>query len=164
MEIGNTILDGNSGANIDGTATSLGYNISSDDGGGNLTGPGDQINTAPLIGNLQDNGGPTLTHALLPGSPAIDAGDPNFNRRLFTTSEEVLLFACSMVASISVRLRCNRHIARSCAKAASNSGASPDAAMIPPFPDCSLSSGRIRRKNSLWKDSIHPGEQLRSIN
>jgi len=27
---------------------------------------------------LQDNGGPTFTHALLPGSPAIDAGDPNF--------------------------------------------------------------------------------------
>src|SRR5204863_8210142 len=23
-------------------------------------------------------GGPTFTHALLPGSPAIDAGDPNF--------------------------------------------------------------------------------------
>jgi hypothetical protein len=79
MEIGNTILDGNTDANIDGTATSLGYNISSDDGGGNLTGPGDQINTAPLIGNLQDNGGPTFTHALLPGSPAIDAGDPSFS-------------------------------------------------------------------------------------
>jgi hypothetical protein len=78
MEIGNTILDGNASANIDGTATSLGYNISSDDGGGNLTGPGDQINTAPLLGPLQDNGGPTLTHALLPGSPAINAGDPNF--------------------------------------------------------------------------------------
>ena len=78
MEIGNTILDGNSGANIDGTATSLGYNISSDDGGGNLTGPGDQINTDPMIGPLQNNGGPTLTHALLPGSPAINAGDPNF--------------------------------------------------------------------------------------
>ncbi|MEP6896755.1 MAG: choice-of-anchor Q domain-containing protein, partial [Chloroflexota bacterium] len=28
-----------------------------------------------LIGPLVDNGGPTLTHALLPGSPAIDAGD-----------------------------------------------------------------------------------------
>ena len=41
-------------------------------------GPGDQINTDPLLGPLQDNGGPTVTHALLPGSPAIDAGDPNF--------------------------------------------------------------------------------------
>ncbi len=29
----------------------------------------------PLIGPLQDNGGPTKTHALLPGSPAIDRGD-----------------------------------------------------------------------------------------
>ena len=28
----------------------------------------------PLLGPLQDNGGPTWTHALLPGSPAIDAG------------------------------------------------------------------------------------------
>ena len=28
----------------------------------------------PLLGPLQHNGGPTLTHALLPGSPAIDAG------------------------------------------------------------------------------------------
>ncbi len=30
----------------------------------------------PLIGPLADNGGSQLTHALLPGSPAIDAGDP----------------------------------------------------------------------------------------
>ena len=58
--------------------TSNGYDLSSDNGGGYLNGPGDQINTDPLLGPLQDNGGPTLTYALLPGSPAIDAGDPNF--------------------------------------------------------------------------------------
>src|SRR5439155_4124606 len=29
----------------------------------------------PLLGPLANNGGPTLTHALLSGSPAIDAGD-----------------------------------------------------------------------------------------
>ncbi len=34
------------------------------------------IGVDPLLGPLADNGGPTLTHALLPGSPAIDAGDP----------------------------------------------------------------------------------------
>jgi alpha-tubulin suppressor-like RCC1 family protein len=35
----------------------------------------DQTNvTAPLLAPLADYGGPTLTHALLPGSPAIDAG------------------------------------------------------------------------------------------
>jgi len=78
VEIGNTILDVNAPINIGGTVTSHGYNISSDDGGGLLNGPGDQINTDPLLGPLQDNGGPTLTHMPLPGSPAIDAGDPNF--------------------------------------------------------------------------------------
>ncbi len=31
----------------------------------------------PLVGPLQDNGGSTLTHALLSGSPAIDAGTNN---------------------------------------------------------------------------------------
>jgi len=83
VEISNTILNaGALGANIfnsGGAVTSLGYNLSSDDGGGYLTGPGDQINTDPLLGPLQNNGGLTFTHALLPGSPAIDAGDPNFH-------------------------------------------------------------------------------------
>jgi hypothetical protein len=82
LEIGNTVLKaGDSGANIfnlGGTITSFGYNLCSDDGGGFLTGPGDQINTDPLLGPLQNNGGPTFTHALLPDSPAIDTGDPNF--------------------------------------------------------------------------------------
>lgn len=31
----------------------------------------------PLLGPLADHGGPTDTHSLLAGSPAIDAGDPN---------------------------------------------------------------------------------------
>jgi hypothetical protein len=54
--------------------TSLGHNLDSD-GTCNLTATGDIPNTNPLLGPLQDNGGPTETHALLPGSPAIDAGD-----------------------------------------------------------------------------------------
>ena len=82
LELGSTILNsGSSGENIfnlGGTVTSHGYNLSSDNGGGYLTGPGDQINTDPMLGPLQDNGGPTFTHALLLGSPAIDTGDPNF--------------------------------------------------------------------------------------
>ncbi|MFQ5665490.1 MAG: choice-of-anchor Q domain-containing protein [Candidatus Binatia bacterium] len=36
---------------------------------------GDLHNTDPMLDALRDNGGSTLTHALLPGSPAIDAGD-----------------------------------------------------------------------------------------
>src|SRR6266446_4297115 len=60
--IGDTVLNtGASGGTISnngGTVTSLGYNLASDDGGGVLTGPGDQINTDPLLGPLKDNGGP----------------------------------------------------------------------------------------------------------
>src|SRR5205807_9878515 len=82
LEIANTVLNaGASGPNISnhgGTVISHGYNVCSDNGGGFLNGPGDQINTNPILGPLQDNGGLTFTHALLPGSPAIDAGDPNF--------------------------------------------------------------------------------------
>jgi hypothetical protein len=83
ITIDNTVLkvgpSGHSIVNIGGGhVISLGYNLSSDDGGGYLNGPGDQINTDPILGPLQDNGGPTFTHALLPSSPALNAGDPNF--------------------------------------------------------------------------------------
>src|SRR5262249_14759045 len=68
FEIGSTILKLNQhiGENIfnRGRATSLGYNLSDDDAAGILTGPGDQINTDPLLGPLQNNGGPTDTYAL----------------------------------------------------------------------------------------------------
>ena len=82
LRIANTILKaGILGANIvseSGTVTSQGYNLSSDDGGGFLTAAGDQTNTDPVLGPLENNGGPTFTHRLLTGSPALDAGDPNF--------------------------------------------------------------------------------------
>ena len=83
FQIGNTILnEGPASANIynnsSGVVMSLGYNLSSDDASGILTGPGDQIRADPKLGPLQNNGGHTLTHALLPGSPGIDAGNPNF--------------------------------------------------------------------------------------
>jgi predicted outer membrane repeat protein len=38
---------------------------------------GNQIGVDPLLDVLADNGGPTMTHALLPGSPAQNAGDPD---------------------------------------------------------------------------------------
>ncbi len=40
-------------------------------------GNGNLANIDPLLGPLAYNGGPTKTHALLPGSPALDAGDPS---------------------------------------------------------------------------------------
>src|SRR5882724_12484158 len=85
LTIGNTILNkGASGENIyndTGTVTSLGYSLSSDvgvtnvnGGTGGLTAIGDQINTNPVLGVLAYYGGPTPTHILLTGSPAIDKG------------------------------------------------------------------------------------------
>jgi large repetitive protein len=53
--------------------TSGGGNIDND--GCALAGPGDRSGIDPLLGPLQDNGGPTETLALLPGSPAIDTGN-----------------------------------------------------------------------------------------
>jgi hypothetical protein len=55
-----------------------GYNLDCD-GSCLLTHPPDLPNTNPLLGPLQDNGGPTKTHALFPGSPAIDAIPPPYN-------------------------------------------------------------------------------------
>ena len=51
--------------------TSQGYNLADDDGC-NLTTAVDQPNTEPNLGPLADNGGPTRTMALPPGSPAVD--------------------------------------------------------------------------------------------
>ncbi len=45
-----------------------------------FTGPHDQPNVNPLLAPLADNGGPTQTHALMPGSPAIDKGGTSANQ------------------------------------------------------------------------------------
>ena len=61
---------------------STGYNIIGNNADAGINSqPTDQIGTPgapidPLLGPLADNGGPTLTHALQPGSPAINRGDP----------------------------------------------------------------------------------------
>jgi hypothetical protein len=83
LSIANTIIAKNTaatGPDVNGGAASQGYNLVGDGSGSSGFGvPGDQVGTAsspinPLLGPLQDNGGPTQTMALLPGSPAIDAG------------------------------------------------------------------------------------------
>ena len=75
VRLRNTLLSENSTAvNCSGTISTLGYNLSSDDTCG-LGVEGDQANTDPLLGSLQDNGGDTQTMALGTGSPAIDAGN-----------------------------------------------------------------------------------------
>jgi hypothetical protein len=72
-----TIVAGNtatsSGPDCSGTISSAGYNLIGDTSGCTFTPTtGDLTNIDAKLGPLQDNGGPTETHALLPGSPAID--------------------------------------------------------------------------------------------
>jgi Concanavalin A-like lectin/glucanases superfamily/FG-GAP-like repeat/HYR domain len=84
-ELKNTIVAGNtasSGPDVEGMLVSLGHNLIGDGSGssGFVDGTmGDQVGTSgspinPLLGPLQNNGGPTLTHALPPGSPALNSG------------------------------------------------------------------------------------------
>jgi hypothetical protein len=74
LDLSNTIVADNSPGNcpFEYYGASSGFNID-DDGSCGLTDPTDLPNTDPMLGALQDNGGPTFTHALLPGSPAINA-------------------------------------------------------------------------------------------
>lgn len=60
-----------SGNDCAGGVNSNGHNLDSDNTCG-LTSPGDLANTDPLLGPLQDNSGPTKTHALPGDSPAVD--------------------------------------------------------------------------------------------
>jgi hypothetical protein len=72
----NTQLDGNSSDDCNGTLEAYGWNLLSDLTGCAFTGNGNLgrgLVSANSIGALQDNGGPTLTHALLPVSQAVNA-------------------------------------------------------------------------------------------
>ncbi len=81
VNLKNTIMAGNTAGDDShecyGTLNSQGYNLIQatayctvgGDTTGNITG------TDPLLGALANNGGPTSTHALSIGSPAIDAGN-----------------------------------------------------------------------------------------
>jgi hypothetical protein len=94
LSLFDTIVANNSatdqGPDAAGALTSQGHNLigigdaASGFDPSDLAGSGDQP-LDPVLGPLQDNGGPTLTMALLPGSPAVDAGDntnaPDFDQR-----------------------------------------------------------------------------------
>ena len=57
-----------------GTFVSAGFNLESANSCV-FNATGDLVNTDPLLGPVQNNGGPTPTQALPAGSPAVDAGD-----------------------------------------------------------------------------------------
>jgi len=72
LTITNSVLDGDCGGD---TIRSYGYNIESPGDTCGFAQQTDQVNVSAdhlMLGRLQDNGGPTETRALLPGSVAID--------------------------------------------------------------------------------------------
>ncbi|MBX7219385.1 MAG: SBBP repeat-containing protein [Blastocatellia bacterium] len=79
VNLKNSLVFNNSGNNgatpgdLGGSITSQGYNFIGTTSGATITPlPSDRIGVDPLLGPLVNNGGPTLTRALLPGSPAIN--------------------------------------------------------------------------------------------
>ena len=83
-----SIISGNSLTDVDRAGgsfvesiISFGYNVIGNGlSAGAFNAPGDQTGvTDAMLGPLADNGGPVETHALLVGSPAVNAGDPTFD-------------------------------------------------------------------------------------
>lgn len=85
VSLSNTIVAGNAGPDCSGTFSSQGYNLVQNIFSGVPNSPpvcslvgnttGNIIGQDPKLGGLTVNGGTTPTHALLNGSPAIDAGN-----------------------------------------------------------------------------------------
>src|SRR5262249_44502309 len=74
----NTILGDNAGPDCNGNLTSRGFNLIVNTTDCTFDGDtsGDLLDKPANLGSLQDNGGPTFTHALLSDSAALDAGNP----------------------------------------------------------------------------------------
>jgi hypothetical protein len=82
VNLKNTMIAGNTdaggqGPDCFGTLASQGFNLIQSTTGCSIGGvtTGNVTGVSPNLGPLSSNGGPTQTHALLPGSPAIDTGD-----------------------------------------------------------------------------------------
>ena len=93
FSMNNTIVALSGGATYDLFATNINSGTVNDSGSGNLVESAHGVSLSivssadPLLGVLSDNRGPTFTHALLDGSPAIDAGVANN-----LTSDQRILF------------------------------------------------------------------------
>ena len=76
VTIGGSILAtntvGTTGPDIAGVLNSTGNNLIGSTSGGSGFAVNDLLNVNPKLSALRDNGGPTFTHGLLPGSQAID--------------------------------------------------------------------------------------------
>ena len=90
INFSNSIVAGNQaplGPDLTGTAVSGDYNLIGIRAGWiGSAGANDLTEAAAQLGPLANNGGPTATHALLPGSPAIDHGSYTNDPETFLTS------------------------------------------------------------------------------
>jgi predicted outer membrane repeat protein len=82
VTLSNTIIAGNrltgsgsAGTDASGKFNSLGHNLIGNNAGSEGWASSDLLNVDPKLGPLANNGGPTQTMALMPGSPAIGAGN-----------------------------------------------------------------------------------------
>jgi hypothetical protein len=87
----NTLVAAGTPSNCDKAVISNGYNLENANSCG-LAAAGDLVNTDPRLQPLQNNGGPTRTHALPPGSPAVDAGTnsgaPGIDQRIVSRPQD----------------------------------------------------------------------------
>ena len=117
VDIGNSIVAGNNGTDLDYLNGLPVKFLSSNNnlvGNGNGTvafnQSGDQTGANPRLGALADNGGPTATHALLDGSPAIDAGQTDLTldqrgvARPFGAADDIGAFERSNAPSETIAL------------------------------------------------------------
>lgn len=84
IDIQHSIVAANQGLDVDGAVTSNGYNlVGNGSGSTGFIAPGDQVGTAgslvdARLGPLERHGGTIAIHAPRSGSPAVNAGDPDF--------------------------------------------------------------------------------------
>jgi hypothetical protein len=90
----NQVAFGGEGADCAGSLNSYGYNLIENTNNTTINGTltGNITGQDPMLAPLANNGGPTYTHGLLPGSPAIDAGRNfgyNYDQRGYTRPIDV---------------------------------------------------------------------------
>ncbi len=165
VNIHNSIVANNSatgaGPDCAGTINSEDYNLIRNTNGCTITGDTTHniYGKDPLLGPLADNGGPTMTHALLPGSPAIDHGSSGglaTDQRGRPGSSISPLTPTSPTAATSAPMNC-----RSAPKPAPSSPSMPPttwmtASPASPIAPCARPSTPPTRIPTLTRSSLPP--------
>jgi len=76
IQADHSILANGAPQDVDGATLTANYTLIESPGTTLVVGANNLIGADPLLGPLASNGGPTLTHRPLPGSPVLDAGNP----------------------------------------------------------------------------------------